>query len=253
MIADTPATNIIKDIVLLVMLMMFSTLTNASVTMIGTRIIYPAESSSVNVEFANKDVVPYAVQVWIDSSDEESTPATAKAPFIATPALFRIMPGSGQVLRLTYTGVKNLPKDRESVFYFNFLQIPPANMDKDSEKKSNSVLVMLKNRLKIFYRPHSIAKKTRNNKDDILISTSQVGDKMIVNINNTSPFFVSLINVNIKSGNKKYSRNASMLEPFSQAEIEFESLPSMKDFSVDLTSINDQGAYVNHVYEITGR
>jgi len=42
-----------------------------------------------------------------------------------------------------------------------------------------------------------------------------------------------------------------MLAPFSQTEIKFEKLPSMKNFSVELTSINDQGAYVNHVYEIT--
>ena len=252
MIADTTAINRIKGIVLLVALMIFSTLTNASVTMIGTRIIYPAESASVNVEFANKNIIPYAVQVWIDSGDEESTPATAKAPFVAAPALFRIMPGSGQVLRLAYSGGKNLPQDRESVFYFNFLQIPPANLDKDSEQKRNSVLVMLKNRVKIFYRPQSIAKKIRNNKDDIQIATRQAGDKTIVKINNTSPFFVSLVNVNIKSGNKKYNRSADMLAPFSQTEIKFEKLPSMKNFSVELTSINDQGAYVNHVYEITG-
>lgn len=252
MIVDTTAINRIKGIVLLVALMIFSTLTNASVTMIGTRIIYPSERASVNVEFANKDIIPYAVQVWIDSGDEESTPATAKAPFIAAPALFRIMPGSGQVLRLAYSGGKDLPQDRESVFYFNFLQIPPANLDKDSEQKRNSVLVMLKNRVKIFYRPQSIAKKIRNNKDDIQIATRQVGDKTIVKINNTSPFFVSLVNVNIKSGNKKYNRSADMLAPFSQAEIKFEKLPSMKNFTVQLTSINDQGAYVNHVYEITG-
>ena len=242
----------IKLIGLLIMLTFFSTLTNASVTMTGTRIIYPAGSSSVNLEFANKNIIPYAVQVWIDSGDEDSTPATANTHFIATPAMFRIMPGSGQILRLTYSGGKDLPQDRESVFYFNFLQIPPANLDKDSEQKRNSVLVMLKNRVKIFYRPQSIAKKISNNKDDIQIATHQVGDKTILKINNTSPFFVSLVNVNIKSGDKKFNRSADMLAPFSLTEINFEKLPSMKNFIVELTSINDQGAYVNHVYEIAG-
>ncbi len=251
MISATAGINIIKGIILLFALMIFSTLTNASVTMIGTRIIYPAESASVNAEFSNNNTFPYAVQVWIDSGDEESTPATAKAPFVAAPALFRIMPGSGQVLRLAYSGEKNLPQDRESVFYFNFLQIPPANLDKDSEQKRNSVLVMLKNRVKVFYRPQSLTKKIRNNKDNIKVTASQIGDKIIVNINNTSPFFVSLVNVNIKSENKKYNRSADMLAPFSQDEITFERLPSMKNYSVVLTSINDQGAYVNHIYEIT--
>jgi len=61
--------------------------------MIGNRIIYPSGGSSVDLEFRNKDAVPYAVQVWLDDGDVNSTPQTGYAPFIASPSLFRILSG----------------------------------------------------------------------------------------------------------------------------------------------------------------
>ena len=107
----------------------------SSVTMIGNRIIYPSDSASVDVEFRNKDIIPYAVQTWLDDGDDESTPATGKAPFIVSPALFRISGNGGQVLRIAFNGARNLPQDRESIFYFNFMQIPPINAGDESAQK----------------------------------------------------------------------------------------------------------------------
>lgn len=250
MITRIPVIKIKARTLLLTCLLLLSGLADASVTMIGTRIVYPGGSSSVNVEFANKDTIPYAVQVWVDSGDEESTPATARAPFIAAPALFRIMPGSGQVLRLAYSGTENLPQDRESIYYLNFLQIPPANLDKDNEQKSNKMLVMLKNRLKIFYRPQTITKNIKNITDDIHVVSMQHANKTTVKINNESPFYFSLVNVKISAAGKEFNHNADMLSPFSHTEVTFEKLSPMKKYNVVLTFINDQGAYVNHGYEI---
>ncbi|PSH44076.1 fimbrial chaperone protein, partial [Yersinia pseudotuberculosis] len=124
---------------------------NASVVMTGSRIIYPAAASEHSIQLTNNDNFPNAVQVWLDSGDEKSTPETGKAPFIVTPPFFRIEANSGQTLRLKYTG-SGLPTDRESVFYLNFLQIPPVN----KVEKDNKMLVLLRNRIKVFYRPESI-------------------------------------------------------------------------------------------------
>jgi P pilus assembly chaperone PapD len=73
---------------------------------------------------------------------------------LSPPPVFRIQPGAGQVVKVTFTGGFNLPDDRESVFYFNFLQVPPSNINKNDVK--NKMLVMLRNRVKIFYRPASL-------------------------------------------------------------------------------------------------
>ncbi|WP_016600743.1 molecular chaperone, partial [Yersinia pestis] len=63
---------------------------NASVVMTGSRIIYPAAASEHSIQLTNNDNFPNAVQVWLDSGDEKSTPETGKAPFIVTPPFFRI-------------------------------------------------------------------------------------------------------------------------------------------------------------------
>lgn len=61
-------------------------------------------------------------------------------------------PDSGQTLRIVYTG-QGLPGDRESLFHLNVLQIPPRN---SSHADRNQMLLMLRNRLKLFYRPAGI-------------------------------------------------------------------------------------------------
>lgn len=68
-------------------------------------------------------------------------------PFISTPPVFRIQPQAGQVVRVVYSQRKALPPDRESVFWFNALQVPPANI---GGRQQNKVLVMLRTRIKLF-------------------------------------------------------------------------------------------------------
>ena len=132
---------------------------NASVVMTNTRVIYPSDAKERSVQLTNNDAFPNVVQVWTDINNPESTPEYADGPFLALPAIFRIEPKRGQLIRLIYSGGE-LPKDRESVFYLNFLQIPPLSKENAGE---NQMLVMLKNRVKIFYRPVEI----ESNPDDV--------------------------------------------------------------------------------------
>ncbi|ECK7329236.1 fimbria/pilus periplasmic chaperone, partial [Salmonella enterica subsp. enterica] len=100
-----------------------------SVTILGSRIIYPSTASSVDVQLKNNDAIPYIVQTWFDDGDMNTSPENSSAmPFIATPPVFRIQPKAGQVVRVIYNNTKKLPQDRESVFWFNVLQVPPTNI-----------------------------------------------------------------------------------------------------------------------------
>lgn len=98
----------------------------ASLVIKGTRVIYNADSKGATVEISNTDDFPNIMQAWIDTDPENKSPENAKAPFIITPAVARLDPKSSQTLRIIYTG-DELPKDRESVFYLNVLQIPAQN------------------------------------------------------------------------------------------------------------------------------
>ncbi len=53
---------------------------NASVVMTGSRIIYPAAASEHSIQLTNNDNFPNAVQVWLDSGDENRHQKQAKPP-----------------------------------------------------------------------------------------------------------------------------------------------------------------------------
>ncbi|EEP94524.1 Chaperone [Yersinia aldovae ATCC 35236] len=183
-------------ITLLIFMGIFSA--KASVVMNGSRIIYSAGEKEHSVQLTNKDNFPNAVQVWLDSGDAQSTPETGKAPFIVTPPFFRIEANAGQTLRLKYTG-SGLPTDRESVFYLNFLQVPPVN----KAEKNNKMLVLMRNRIKIFYRPESITGRIDQVSDALTFSVRQQGKDVVVTGNNPTGFYATIASGEVVGAGKK--------------------------------------------------
>ncbi|MBG6246525.1 hypothetical protein CS369_20555 [Candidatus Symbiopectobacterium sp. 'North America'] len=148
---------------LLVLLAMASFSAWASVTMTGTRIIYRSDARSVDVQLANRGNVPYIVQTWFDEGDMNDGPESKRnIPFVVSPASFRIAPNAGQVARISYTRSRALPEDRESIFYFNFQQVPPSNVGGDAAAGQNKMLVVLRNRVKVFFRPSRLGNPPAN-------------------------------------------------------------------------------------------
>ncbi|WP_431221800.1 fimbrial biogenesis chaperone [Serratia sp. L9] len=123
------------------------------------------------MQLTNNDSIPYVVQMWTDINNPSSTPDNADGPFVVVPALFRIEPKTGQSVRLMFTG-KDLPQDRESVFYLNSVQIPPKNIAGAAE---NQMTVVLRNRVKVFYRPKGIVGGPEKVTEQIRFSLKQQG------------------------------------------------------------------------------
>lgn len=101
---------------------------NAALTISSTRIIQPSDRQSTSIVVANPSNRAYAAQAWINTEADDSTTAV---PLIASPALFRIDPGSEQTVQLNRLP-NDLPKDRESLFFFNLQEIPQANDKPDN-------------------------------------------------------------------------------------------------------------------------
>ncbi len=57
-------------------------------------------------------------------------------PFTATPPVSRIDAKRGQTIKLMYTASSALPKDRESVFWFNVLEVPQNQMQQKQQTKA---------------------------------------------------------------------------------------------------------------------
>ncbi|WP_234007321.1 fimbria/pilus periplasmic chaperone [Cronobacter malonaticus] len=109
----------------------------ASMTISGTRIIFLGSEKDVSVRTNNKGNQPALVQVWVDDGKTDSNINTVKVPFVVTPPVYRVEPGRGQSVRLVYNGMV-LPQDRESVYWFNMLEIPPAPVGSVKKKPTGT-------------------------------------------------------------------------------------------------------------------
>lgn len=218
---------------------------NASVVMNGSRIIYSAGEKEHSVQLTNNDNFPNAVQVWLDSGDAKSTPETGKAPFIVTPPFFRIEANAGQTLRLKYTG-SGLPTDRESVFYLNFLQVPPVN----KAEKNNKMLVLMRNRIKVFYRPESIAGRVDQVSSALTFSVRQQGKDVVVTGKNPTGFYATLASGEVVGAGKKLKMKSEMIAPMSQAQWIIPNSSAPSNATVNFLIVNDFGGQDTGSYKI---
>ena len=115
---------ILKLITAFVSLIFIAHSAYAGMTISGTRVIFPGNEREKTVRTTNKGTTPLLVQVWVDDGGKNDDINNIKVPFTVTPPVYRIEPGKGQSIRLIYNGM-SLPQDRESVFWFNLLEIPP--------------------------------------------------------------------------------------------------------------------------------
>lgn len=244
---------LVRCVIAFLMLLMTAS-SMASVTMIGSRIIYQGENKSVDVQLRNRNDFPYVVQTWFDDGDMATTPEqSTNVPFVATPPVFRIQPNSGQMVRVSFMGTEALPQDRESVFYFNFLQIPPANVNaSNGDNSNNKMIIMLRNRVKLFYRPVGIDNNVSNFFSNIEVTSADSRQKAGITINNDQPYHVSLSDVRLSRNGVEFSAEAEMIPPFSSRTFYFDGAKPVKREvkDVTITLINDQGARLSEKYQV---
>lgn len=181
----------------------FTTIAQASVTVGGTRLVYNAADKEADISVTNsKDSIPYLIQSWVELNEH----AAEKAPFIVTPPLFRLDGGHENTLRVIYTGEKTLPDDRESVFWLNVKSIP--SMEKSDE---NRLLIAVKTRIKLFYRPAALKNDQANEAWRSLVF-KQNGNQIV--ITNPTPYFISLYSLTVGG---KTIKQPPMVSPFASA------------------------------------
>ncbi|EPY7113980.1 fimbrial biogenesis chaperone [Klebsiella variicola] len=188
-------------------ILFFTGVTDASVVMTGTRVIFPSSSMEKTIQLKNPDAQPYVVQLQMT---DENGKADDKSPFIPVPPVFRMEPNTGQSVRLIYKG-KGLPQDKESVFYLDFTQLPAL---KRSQQGQNQLIIAIRNRVKVFYRPESLS----GSQSDVFQSLHFSIANGRFNIENPTGFYIPIrqaeLLINGKSVKLAYS---VMLSPRSAA------------------------------------
>lgn len=217
----------IKWILLLVLCM--TNVVFAGTTIIGTRVIYPSNEKLITVDLNNSDDRPSLVQAWIDDPNPN---ATKKVPFIITPMVGRVEPKSRQSLRIRQVG-DDLPKDRESLFYLNVLDIPAKPKDADDKY----LQITLRNRLKFFYRPSKLPYPVTDAYDKV---TWHWANKTLT-LNNPTPYYITYAGVMLRDDERVLYKTSDidMIAPFGTLtlNVAIDDIPSQIDWHI----INDYG------------
>lgn len=223
----------------------------AKVVVTGTRVIYPAQEREIVVRLTNLATEqPSVLQVWLDDGDEKSSPDSVEVPFLITPPVFRMEPGSGQTLRLRYTG-EPLPNDRESLYWLNVMEIPPAP---DAEAEGEEALLVqfaYRTRLKTFFRPKGLSPAPTQAPEKLEWQLRRGAGKSgyQLQVSNPSPYFISFSSVTLLDRGRRITATRSkdvvgnMVAPSSHQQFALPDLvmPPSAEAQVESISISDYG------------
>jgi chaperone protein EcpD len=221
---------------------------HASVVINGTRIVFPSNEREVTVRLSNDGTEPGLVQVWLDDGDQNAAPDKIKVPFVLTPPLFRIDPTKGQTVRMMYNG-QALPQDRESLFWFNLLEVAPKPAD---DPDLNYMQMAFRTRIKVFFRPKAL--NTQEQLDDahahLRWTLKRAADGIYsLTLDNPTPYHFSLLKVGLVDAADKplvETEEAGMAEPGKSVSFALKGLSAapVGKFKVRYTFLNDYGGAV---------
>lgn len=235
----------VSNILLKVMCVVtFSLVVNAATAAIAldrTRVIVSEEGTTLTIRNENQEL-PYLAQGWIEDADGHKI----DNPLIVLPPIQRIEAGAkGQMKVQPLSGIASLPKDKESLFYFNLREIPPR------PTSSNTLQVALQTRVKLFFRPKGISpsKIDLENPWQERLTLTRLGSHYIVN--NPTPFYITLAAASASvNGLDIKGFSPLMVPPKGQAQLggDAETL----GFSPVITYINDYGGRPQMTFSCSG-
>ncbi|MHA6679806.1 fimbria/pilus periplasmic chaperone [Enterobacter cloacae] len=218
---------ICKKVSVLTLLAMLAPVSaQAAVALDRTRVIFGGDQNSVSLSVSNQNKqLPYLAQGWIE--DEKGNKITS--PLTVLPPVQRIEPGKPSQVKIQALPLaKQLPQDRETLYYFNLREIPPKS------NKPNTLQIALQTRIKMFYRPAAIAINKNAAPPQEQITLRRDGNSYVVN--NPTAYYVTIAEARDGNGSSMKSFEPVMIAPKSNAPlgVTFSGVPA-------LTYINDYG------------
>jgi chaperone protein EcpD len=227
---------------------------DASVTIGGTRVVYPLAQREVTVKLDNDSKAPSLVQVWIDDGKADTAPGESKAPFMVTPPIFRMEPQKSQTLRVIYTG-DALPADRESVFWLNVLDIPPKPTGEAAE--SNTLQFAFRTRIKIFARPAKLEGQPEDAPAQLSwkLVPDPDGEGQALSVTNPTPYHVSFSEFAVDGGGHSFKNDTGgMVAPEGTTVLAVPDMDGMDaGAKVHFTAISDYAAALPGEATLTAR
>ncbi|WP_071608988.1 molecular chaperone [Entomohabitans teleogrylli] len=205
----------------------------AALTIDRTRLVYDEGTKSLSLNITNHDAAaPYLAQGWVE--DEQAQKAAEK--FVTIPPLQRIDAGGKSIVRIeAMPDTASLPKDRESVFWFNLREIPRKN------QQGNVLVLALQTSIKVFWRPKNLAVDPSA---QVLPGADKLTLEMkgnSIRVNNPTPYYYSFVDIRRSEKQKGVPGfEATMAAPFSSIDLPVN--PAAVGQTPALIYVNDYGS-----------
>lgn len=213
----------------------------ADIVLSGTRVVYPASKKNVSIKLENHGSNPLLVQSWIDDGRENINPQEMNIPFLVTPPVSRVDPGKGQTIKISYLGGA-LPQDKESMFWFNVLEVPPKTT---SNQDQNILQLAFRTRIKVFFRPDGLKGSAADAVKTLIWSARSSSKGIYVDVKNPSLYHVSFSSASLVSGKNKYELETQTIKPGEMQSFKVKGLSSFPiGAKIESVVFNDYGGSI---------
>lgn len=214
---------------------------SAAIVLDRTRAVYPGGAKSISLNIKNENQkLPYLAQAWIEDTQGQKI----SSPFVVLPPVQRVDANQKSIVRIaTVPAIESMPKDRESIYYFNLREIPPKS------EKSNVMQIAVQSKIKLFYRPEAILPERGAVWQDQVTITKQGA---ALKVNNPTPYFITYVGLAHPKGKEKSSIkgfSAFMVAPKSELNV---NVPETLGNEFIISYVNDYGGYMDVKYQCAG-
>ncbi|CQD41072.1 fimbria/pilus periplasmic chaperone [Yersinia mollaretii] len=193
-----------------------------------TRMVYSGVVSQSLLDVRNTDTESsFLIQSWVENSQGQRS-----SDFVITPPLFVLKPEMENAVKVMFNG-KQLPQDRETLYWITVKAIPQSV----KQSSTNTLQFASASRIKLFYRPVELTKKTNNEEWKSLNGEFHDGKVKLIN---PTPFYITTINMKVDGKAVK-----PIMIPPKDAVILEESFSHARQLSYQ--TINDYGAWTSEV------
>ncbi|WP_254600239.1 fimbrial biogenesis chaperone [Burkholderia contaminans] len=181
--------------------------------MIGTRFVYPGDARALTIFARNRGHAPILVQAWLDDGDANADPSRLRVPFVVSPPLARLDPGQPLSIRVQSVG-GGLATDRESCFWINLLEVPPA-----APAGEHVLRIAYRLRMKLLVRPPGLDGDPDDAPNRLAWTHDGTQAASSIAAINPTPYYVTLTRLSVNGQPVVLANGAVDVAPFGRAEI----------------------------------
>ncbi|WP_164273924.1 molecular chaperone [Stenotrophomonas sp. B1-1] len=215
----------------------------AGVRLGGTRLVYATDQQEATLSVQNTGTLPVLVQAWITELDRDVSVDQAEVPFVMSPPVFRLQPGSAQSLRIRHLAPAKIT-DREQAYWLNVYEIPGRPAGAPAE---NLLEMATRTRIKLFMRPHELKEPVAAAPERLTWHLARdTGTRHALVVTNPTPYHVNFGEVGLVLGERRVPHSGGdgkggMVEPYASRafSVDLDAMPSAPQAYAKV--INDHG------------